>query len=100
MPAAQARTPAIVGTGSLLSSANSLNAFADGAVRLIGGPIGGVLLTVYGIKSLICADALSYLLSSPPMLITARPARDHPPNPATRLPLPSPPTHSPPSLPP
>src|SRR6266566_4241703 len=63
-PAAQARTPAIVGTGTLLSSANSLNAFSDGATRLIGGPLGGVLLTVYGIRWLIGADALSYLLSA------------------------------------
>ena len=53
IPAAQARTPAIVGTGSLLTSANSLNAFADGAVRLIGGPLGGVLLTIFGVRWLI-----------------------------------------------
>jgi MFS family permease len=63
-PAAQARIPAIVGTGTMLSSANSLNAVNDGATRLIGGPLGGVLLTVYGIKWLICADVLSYLLSA------------------------------------
>ena len=44
-PARQARTPAIVGTGPLLSSANALNALGDGAVRLIGGPLGGILLT-------------------------------------------------------
>jgi len=77
-PAMRARTPAIVGTGTLLSSANSLNAFADGAVRLIGGPIGGALLTVYGIKWLICADALSYLLSAAAMFMTSPPDRDHP----------------------
>src|SRR6266567_7465568 len=71
-PAAQVRTPAIVGTGTLLSSANSLNAFSDGATRLIGGPLGGVLLTVYGIKWLICADALSYLLSAAAMFMTSR----------------------------
>lgn len=72
MPAAQARTPAIVGTGTLLSSANSLNAFTDGAVRLIGGPLGGILLTVYGIKWLICADSLSYLLSAAAIMMTSR----------------------------
>ena len=71
-PAAQARTPAIVGTGTLLSSANSLNAFSDGATRLIGGPLGGVLLAVYGINWLICADALSYLLSAAAMFMTSR----------------------------
>jgi predicted MFS family arabinose efflux permease len=61
-----------VGTGTLLSSANSLNAFSDGATRLIGGPLGGVLLTVCGIKWLICADALSYLLSAVAMFMTSR----------------------------
>jgi MFS family permease len=76
-PAAQARTPAIVGTGTLLSSANSLNAFNDGATRLVGGPLGGVLLTVYGIKWLICADVLSYLLSAAAMFMTSRPDSEH-----------------------
>ena len=40
-PAWQARTPAIVGTGPLLSSANALNSVSSGTVRLIGGPLGG-----------------------------------------------------------
>ncbi len=74
-PAWQARTPAIVGTGTLLSSANSLNAASRGAVRLIGGPLGGILLTAYGVSWLICADALSYLLSAAAMLLTSRPDR-------------------------
>jgi MFS family permease len=71
-PAAQARTPAIVGTGTLLSSANSLNAVSDGVTRLIGGPLGGVLLTLCGIKWLICADAVSYLLSAAAVFMTSR----------------------------
>lgn len=70
-PAAIARTPAIVGTGTMLSSANSLNAFTEGTVRLIGGPLGGILLTICGIKWLICADALSYLASAA-MYMTSR----------------------------
>jgi MFS family permease len=74
IPAWQARTPAIVGTGPLLSSANSLNALADGAVRLIGGPLGGILLTACGVRWLICADALSYLLSAVANALTSRPA--------------------------
>jgi MFS family permease len=76
-PALQARTPAIVGTGPLLSSANSLTSVSSGTVRLIGGPLGGVLLTVYGIKWLICADALSYLLSAAAMFLTSRPDGEH-----------------------
>jgi MFS family permease len=71
-PALQARTPAIVGTGPLLSSANSLTSFSSGIVRLIGGPLGGILLAVSGINSLICADALSYLLSAAAMFVTSR----------------------------
>jgi MFS family permease len=72
IPAWQARTPAIVGTGTLLSSANSLNALADGTVRLIGGPLGAILLTVCGVRWLICADALSYLLSAIANALTSR----------------------------
>jgi MFS family permease len=45
-PAGQARTPAVVGTGSLLTSANALNAATSGVVRLVGGPLGGVLLAL------------------------------------------------------
>jgi predicted MFS family arabinose efflux permease len=75
-PAAVARTPEIVGTGSVLNSANALNAAADGAVRLIGGPLGGVLLALLGIRWLIGADALSYLISAATIALTSRPPRD------------------------
>jgi MFS family permease len=71
-PAAQARTPAIVGTGPLLSSANALNAMANGAVRLVGGPLGGVLLALLGVKWLISADAVSYLVAAAASFLTAR----------------------------
>jgi predicted MFS family arabinose efflux permease len=71
-PAVQARTPAIVGTGPLLSSANALNSVSSGTVRLIGGPLGAILLTSLGIRWLICADALSYLLSAAAMFMTSR----------------------------
>jgi len=76
VPAVRARTPAIVGTGTLLSSANSLNAVTGGAMQLIGGPLGGILLTLCGIKWLICADALSYLLSAATMVMTSRTDRE------------------------
>jgi len=71
-PAVQARTPAIVGTGPLLSSANALNSLSSGTVRLIGGPLGGILLAIYSIRWLICADALSYLLAAAAMVMTSR----------------------------
>jgi MFS family permease len=78
IPAWQARTPAIVGTGPLLTSANSLNALADGAVRLVGGPLGGILLTALGVKWLICADAVSYLASAAANTLTSRPSAERP----------------------
>jgi MFS family permease len=77
-PALQARTPAIVGTGPLLSSANSLATASSGIVRLIGGPLGGVLLAVCGIRWLICVDTLSYLLSAAAMFMTSRSGDEHP----------------------
>jgi predicted MFS family arabinose efflux permease len=77
-PALQARTPAIVGTGPLLSSANSLTSASSGIVRLIGGPLGGVLLAVCGIRWLICADAFSYLLAAAAMFLTSRSGCEHP----------------------
>jgi MFS family permease len=50
-----ARMPAVVGTGARLSSATALNSASSGAVRLIGGPLGGILLTVgmFGSMSLV-----------------------------------------------
>jgi predicted MFS family arabinose efflux permease len=75
-PAIQARTPAIVGTGTMLTSANSLNALRDGVVRLVGGPLGGILLAAIGIRALICADVLSYLAGAGASLMTARVAGD------------------------
>ena len=71
-PAWQARTPAIVGTGPLLSSANALNSVSSGTVRLIGGPLGGFLLVALGIHWLISADALSYLLAAAAVFMTSR----------------------------
>jgi len=63
-PAAQAMTPAIVGAGSALSSANSLNAVTDGTVRLIGPPAGAAVLSLAGFQALIWIDMASYLLSA------------------------------------
>ncbi|MGH3169737.1 MAG: MFS transporter, partial [Trebonia sp.] len=72
-PAAQARTPAIVGTGTLLTSANSLNALRNGTVSLIGGPLGGILLAACGFRVLVCADSLSYLVAAGAAFGTSKP---------------------------
>jgi predicted MFS family arabinose efflux permease len=79
-PAWQARTPAVVGTGSLLSSANALNAASSGVVRLVGGPLGGILLALCGARWLIGIDAASYLLSALALTLTSR-------TPASRTPI-------------
>ena len=71
-PASRARTPDIVGTGPFLASANSLYAATDGVVRLIGGPLGGVLLVSVGIRWLIVADVVSYLVSAWAIALTSR----------------------------
>ena len=78
-PAIQARTPEIVGTGPLLSSASSLTAMTSGVVRLTGGPLGGVLFAFLGIRWLIGADVASYLIAAAAALVTSR----HPPSPQT-----------------
>ena len=76
VPAWQARTPAIVGTGPLLNSANALNSVSSGTVRLIGGPLGGILLAAWGARWLIGIDAASYLLSAAAMFMTGAPGRE------------------------
>jgi MFS family permease len=73
-PALRARTPEIVGTGPALSSANALNSLGAGAIRLLGGPLGGILLAILGIRILICADAASYLIAAGAVLLTSHPA--------------------------
>jgi MFS family permease len=69
-PAVQARTPAVVGIESALSSANALNGLVDGTVRLIGAPIGGLLYAWAGFAFLVGLDAGSYLLSAVLVAIT------------------------------
>ncbi|GAA3221560.1 MFS transporter [Dactylosporangium siamense] len=71
-PAAQAYTPAIVGTGNLLSSANALTAVTDGTVRLVGAPLGAVLLLAFGFPVLIWVDVASYLVSALAIFLTTR----------------------------
>jgi MFS family permease len=71
-PALQAMTPAVVGTGPLLSNANSLTSASGGIVRLIGGPLGAILLTACGIRTLIVADSLSYVMAATAIALTSR----------------------------
>ncbi|GAA2669829.1 MFS transporter [Nonomuraea recticatena] len=63
-PAAQAHTPAVVGTGPLLSSANALSAFTSGVIGLGAPPLGGLLYAVFGIDTVISIALLGYLASA------------------------------------
>ncbi|HET9970814.1 MAG TPA: MFS transporter, partial [Streptosporangiaceae bacterium] len=68
----------VVGTGSLLSSANALNAASSGVVRLAGGPLGGILLVLCGARWLVVIDVASYLLSALALALTSRTAGKSP----------------------
>lgn len=76
-PAVQAHVPAIVGTGPLLSAANSLTTATDGTIRLVGAPVGGLLLGVAGWEALVALDVLSYLLSALAISRTVVPRREN-----------------------
>jgi predicted MFS family arabinose efflux permease len=62
-PAAQAHTPVVVGTGTVLSGANALNSITDGVARLAGAPLGVALLGLVGFEALVLIDMASYLVS-------------------------------------
>ncbi|RLK61118.1 putative MFS family arabinose efflux permease [Actinokineospora cianjurensis] len=70
-PAAQALVPAVVGTGSALTSANGVNAVTDGLVRLVGPPLGGALFAVAGFGLLVWVDFGTYLVSALAVVRTA-----------------------------
>ena len=63
IPAESALLPTLVDE-ELLVSANSLNALNDNLARIVGPAIGGVLLGIWGLSSVVLADALSYLLAA------------------------------------
>jgi MFS family permease len=70
VPAMQAHVPAIVGTGHLLSSANALQAVNTGTMRLLGGPIGAVLLVLVGFPVLVGIDVATYVISAGAIALT------------------------------
>lgn len=63
-PARRALVPNLVGRGSDLSAANSLSQLVGGVIRLVGGPLGGVLYVLAGFHRVIEFDVASYLLSA------------------------------------
>lgn len=71
-PAARALVPATVGTGPVLSGANSLLALNNGVVRLAGPPLGALLLTSFGLPTVVIVDLASYLFSALAIAATGR----------------------------
>ncbi|MEQ4725664.1 MFS transporter [Nonomuraea sp. B19D2] len=78
-PAAQAHTPAVVGIGPLLSSANALGAFTTGVIGLSAPPIGGLMFATSGINVVIGAAITASLLSATAIARTTTRSRAHGP---------------------
>jgi MFS family permease len=70
-PAKNALLPTLVAPGELVA-ANSLVALGNGLGRLVGGPLGGVLLAAGSLRAIVAADALSFAVAA--LLITRLPA--------------------------
>src|SRR5207253_6888295 len=61
-PATSALVPRLVGEGHL-QAANSVVAVSDGLIGVVGPAVGGLLLGLLGLPSVVLADSASYLLS-------------------------------------
>jgi predicted MFS family arabinose efflux permease len=62
-PAKNALLPRLVDEQQLMP-ANALNWISIELTRLVGAPLGGVLVTLWGLESVILIDSVSYLLSA------------------------------------
>lgn len=63
-PARAAFIPSLVGRGGELSAANALSQLVGGVIRLLGGPLGGLLYVLVGFHWVVVLDAAGYLLSA------------------------------------
>jgi MFS family permease len=81
-PAKNALVPQLAGAGQL-AGANGLIGFASNMGRLLGGPVGGVVLEVWGIRGVVLADAVSFLAVAALMAsrrgMPSRARAEHPP---------------------
>jgi len=71
-PAENALLPSLVGEDHLMS-ANSLNSMNDNLARLIGPAIGGALLGLVGLSSVVLLDAASYGIAAVLILLVNAP---------------------------
>lgn len=72
-PAVSALTPSLVEEHQLVA-ANSLESFNDAVTRFIGPPLGGILLGVLGLESVVLADSATFLFSALTILLISVPA--------------------------
>ncbi len=77
-PAENVLLPRLVGQGDLLS-ANALNSLNDNLARLIGPPLGGLLLGLGGLQSVVVIDSLSFLWAAVLVACIDLPDRDRAP---------------------
>ena len=74
-PARNALLPSLVGRRELVA-ANGLIALTGNLARLVGSPLGGVVVEVGGLPALVAGDAISFLVGAALLaLVRARPTR-------------------------
>jgi predicted MFS family arabinose efflux permease len=87
-PAQQAVIPALVGSQQL-SRANAIVQMASNSARLVGSPLGGLLLPAVGLKLLVLGDVASFLVAGVFLTGCSRATpcslAGHEPDPAGRL---------------
>ena len=69
-PAVRAMVPAIMGTGPKLVRANALIALNGGIVRLLGPPLGALLLAWLGLPVVVWLDVTSYVVAAGLIAVT------------------------------
>ncbi len=74
IPAKGAIIPNLVEEQHLMP-ANSLNSTSDAITRLVGPPLGGALLALFGLSSVALVDSSSYLISGMMILLILMPSR-------------------------
>jgi MFS family permease len=81
-PSRRALVPNLVGRGPELAAANSLSQLVGGVIRLVGGPLGGVLYVFFGFRPVVAIDAASYVVSAVLIILIRfrQPAPEPPPS--------------------
>lgn len=78
-PAKNAQVPTLVPADQLVA-ANSLTGLTDNLARLVGGPLGGIILQFGGLRGIVLCDAASFLVAAALLASSGsrRPAADVP----------------------